>query len=64
MFHVVKLLFADSETLICVFKAMVDEDRLLSRLGLLENQLSVYAKARTYVLANSSSSQFFCKAPL
>jgi len=25
-------------------KAMVDEDRLLSRLGLLENQLSVYAK--------------------
>jgi len=37
-------------TWVCVFKAMVDEDRLLSRLGLLENQLSVYAKVRVIVL--------------
>jgi len=29
---------------------MVDEDRLLSRLGLLENQLSVYAKVRINAL--------------
>ena len=31
-------------------KALVDEDRLLSRLGLLENQLSVYAKVTINVL--------------
>jgi len=37
-------------SLMCVWQAMVDEDRLLSRLGLLENQLSVYAKVGINVL--------------
>jgi len=37
-------------TCFIVLKAMIDEDRLLSRLGLLENQLNVFSKVRINAL--------------
>ena len=43
-------MFASCVADMCLLKAMIDEDRLLSRLGLLENQLSVYAKVTFTVL--------------